>query len=186
MPLETRRFFLSSSLLLPPAVLGAAQHAHQVAAGAAPARLEFLDAASAADLEALAEEILPATEEGPGAKQAGVIYFIDRALASFDKAHRDLYRKGLADARQRAAASWSSVPSLAALTSQQRIQLLTSIEDSPFFRQLARHTHIGFFADPSWGGNRGRAGWTLIGFEGHAPYKPPFGWYDNPENGAAQ
>lgn len=35
-----------------------------------------------------------------------------------------------------------------------------------FFPLLALHTRQGFYADPIYGGNKDRAGWRLIGFEG--------------------
>ena len=41
-------------------------------------------------------QILP-SDEGPGAREAGVVYFIDRALATFDSDKREAYRKGMAE-----------------------------------------------------------------------------------------
>src|ERR1700730_7671850 len=38
--------------------------------------------------------------------------------------------------------------------------------DLDFFPLLALHTRQGFYADPLYGGNKDRAGWKLIGFEG--------------------
>ena len=38
--------------------------------------------------------------------------------------------------------------------------------DLDFFPLLALHTRQGFYADPIYGGNKDRAGWKLIGFEG--------------------
>jgi gluconate 2-dehydrogenase gamma chain len=35
-----------------------------------------------------------------------------------------------------------------------------------FFKQLLKDTQQGFFADPIYGGNRGMAGWKMIGFPG--------------------
>ena len=35
-----------------------------------------------------------------------------------------------------------------------------------FFALLALHTRQGFYADPIYGGNRGRVGWQTIGFPG--------------------
>ena len=46
------------------------------------AKLSFLSAAEAADIEAVAAQIIP-TDDSPGAREAGVVYFIDRALATF-------------------------------------------------------------------------------------------------------
>ncbi len=35
-----------------------------------------------------------------------------------------------------------------------------------FFKHLVKDTREGFFADPIYGGNRGMAGWKMIGFPG--------------------
>ena len=34
------------------------------------------------------------------------------------------------------------------------------------------------FADPSWGGNREKSGWKLLGFDDRAIWQSPFGFYD--------
>ena len=45
----------------------------------------------------------------------------------------------------------------------------TSTEvDLDFFPLLVAHTRQGFYADPIYGGNRGRVGWEVIGFPGPA------------------
>ncbi len=175
-----RRTVLRSSLLLIPGVAEALQHAHD-SAKAVSAHIEYLNPADAADIEAMAGEIIPSSDS-PGAKEAGVIYFIDRALATFDKDKRDLYREGLAAARARRSAMFPESSSIAALSTKQRITLLESIEKTPFFSTLREHTIIAFFADPQWGGNRGKVGWKLIGFEDKFAFQPPFGYYDAPEN----
>jgi gluconate 2-dehydrogenase gamma chain len=43
---------------------------------------------------------------------------------------------------------------------------LPSLSSKLFFDLLWRNTEEGFFADPMYGGNRGKAGWTLLGFPG--------------------
>jgi len=168
-----RRALLRSSVLLIPGVAEALQHAHE-SVQAPAARLEYLNAADAAEIEAMAGEIIP-SGDSPGAKEAGAIYFIDRALKTFDADKRALYREGLAEARRKLPAGAASV---AALTSAQRIALLQSMEKTPFFTALREHTIISFLADPKWGGNRGKAGWKLIGFEDKFEFQPPFGFYD--------
>ncbi len=47
-----------------------------------------------------------------------------------------------------------------------------------FFELLRTHTLYGFLGNPSYGGNRDRVGWKLIGFDNHMAYQPPFGYYD--------
>ena len=57
---------------------------------------------------------------------------------------------------------------------------LPSLSSKLFFDLLWRNTEEGYFADPMYGGNRGKAGWKLLGFPG-----VPSGAYrehiDNPE-----
>jgi Gluconate 2-dehydrogenase subunit 3 len=59
--------------------MDAASAAGQAGAGA---KLSFLTAAEAADIDAVTAQIVP-TDDSPGAREAGVVYFIDRALATF-------------------------------------------------------------------------------------------------------
>src|SRR6059036_1467563 len=61
-----------------PEIVAAREHAHRVAGSAAPARLDFFSPEQAAEVEAVAGQILP-TDSTPGAREAQVIYFIDRA-----------------------------------------------------------------------------------------------------------
>jgi hypothetical protein len=65
-----------------------------------------------------------------------------------------------------------------ALTSERQIQVLTSVEKTPFFRTVRTHTVIGFFSRPVHGGNYDKAGWKLIGYDDSLNHKPPFGYYD--------
>src|ERR1700689_3307938 len=100
--LNRRRFLLAGlrgagatwALLLWPAVLDAADHAAQMRDAVPPAKLEILSAEQAAEIEAAASRILP-TDETPGAREAGVIYFIDRALSTFAANQRADYEQGL-------------------------------------------------------------------------------------------
>ena len=59
-----------------------------------------------------------------------------------------------------------------------RVELLTAIENTDFFRAVRTHTVMGFLADPQYGGNREHAGWKVIGFSHAHVYRPPFGAYD--------
>ena len=54
---------------------------------------------------------------------------------------------------------------------------LPSLSSKLFFDLLWRNTEEGFFADPIYGGNRGKVGWKLIGFPGipSAAYKDHLG-----------
>ncbi len=45
---------------------------------------------------------------------------------------------------------------------------LPSLSSKLFFSLLWRNTEEGYFADPMYGGNRGKVGWKLLGFPGVA------------------
>jgi gluconate 2-dehydrogenase gamma chain len=173
MPLEnpSRRWLLQ--------VMIASQGARLAAAQGLP--FTSFSPSDAAEIESLAAQIIPSTGS-PGAREAGVIYFIDKALATFDKAKRELYRKGLAAAQDKRRELFAGSQSIAALTRDQQIALLTAIEKTEFFEALRTHTVMGFFANPEYGGNRNQVGWKHVGFESSHHFTPPFGYYDKEDN----
>lgn len=138
---------------------------------------EYFDPATAADVESIAALIIPATDT-PGAREAGVVHFIDHALATVDRDQREVYRAGLADLNAQVKARHPAAVSFSTLDVLSQTQLIRGIETTPFFDMVRTHTVLGFLGDPSYGGNRNQAGWKLIGFEGAHAYQPPFGSYD--------
>lgn len=175
---RTRRDWLLTSLAITawPEVLSAQQHARGAAQSRGP-QFEFLDATTAAEIEAIAAQIIPSTG-GPGAQEAGVIYFIDRALTTFAREQQEAYRAGMAQLQEKRRDLFPQSSAIASLTEEQQIALIRGIEHSDFFELLRTHTVLGFLGNPSYGGNRERIGWQQIGFEGRIAYQPPFGYYD--------
>lgn len=161
----------------PDLVQAAVAHARRAVESPPPHRFDALTAAQAADLEAMAMRILP-SDGTPGAKEAGVIHFMDKSLSTFAADQKPAVVAGLDDLNKRARAKWPAAASFAALTAAQQDELLKTIEQTPFFGQIRFVTIAGMFANPSYGGNQGQAGWKLIGFEAHGIYQPPFGYYD--------
>ena len=143
----------------------------------AGAKLSFLTAAEAADIEAVAAQIVP-TDDSPGAREAGVVYFIDRALATFYSQLAGDYRAQLASFQAAFRERHPAAGSFAALTSEQQIEYLKGIDQTPFFATTRLLTLLGMFALPQYGGNRDGVGWKLIGFEDRHVFRPPFGYYD--------
>lgn len=145
------------------AIAAASEHAHAsvaaAASGGAPPKLENLSADEARDIDAFTARIVPSGDDGPGAHEAGVVYFIDRAFGSFYAGQRAGVLRDLA-------ALPRPFPDFA------------SLEGQPLFEQLRFLTVLGLFASPAYGGNRGGLGWQLVGFEDTHAYAPPFGWYD--------
>jgi gluconate 2-dehydrogenase gamma chain len=158
-------------------VLAALQHAHALMRASKPAVFSVLNADEAREIEALASQIIP-SNDSPGAHEASVIYFIDRALATFDAGKRALYTDGLKQAQATRLELFPHSQTISALEPAQQIRLLEAIEKTEFFDLLRTHTILGFFGNASYGGNRDQIGWKLIGFQDRFQFQPPFGYYD--------
>jgi len=139
--------------------------------GAEPA-LTVLSAAEGRTLWAVADRILPADGELPGAVEVGAVDFVDRALGTpYFAPSLPVVRAGLAALEARG---------FATLDEARQIAELRRIDRTPFFAAVRALVVSGVFADPSYGGNRGGGGWRIAGMT-HAPsYHAPFGWYDAP------
>ncbi len=128
----------------------------------------------------MAAQIIPA-DETPGAREVGVIRFIDTLLASFERDRQAAYVAGLKQVEDAVKRLVPSASRFSELDEARQIEVLRSIETTDFFRLLRLHTIMGFFSNPQYGGNRDKAGWKLIGFEDAFVFQPPFGYYDGPE-----
>lgn len=158
-------------------ILAAQEHVSlAVKAGTLP-QLAFFNDAQAAEIEAMAAQIIP-TDESPGAREAHCLYFIDRALSTFATNSQPAYIQGLQDLQSKTKELYPGTGKFSALTSEQQIKVLTGIEKTPFFRTVRTHTVLGFFSRPVHGGNLDKIGWKLIGYDDSLNHKPPFGYYD--------
>jgi len=177
-----------------PAVVSAAQHAHDAAKGKQPATFEVLTPDQARELDAITACIIP-TNETPGAREAGVVFFIDRALKTFASEDLLRYRQGLADFQKLTADAFPGVTSFSAASAEQQQKILTDLYakvdlnkgvprrgvpsgTSDFLQTLHFDTVFGFLVDPEGGGNRDFVGWKLIGRDPAHSFSPPFGFYD--------
>jgi gluconate 2-dehydrogenase gamma chain len=183
--LQTRRAFLRAAAAASAAWAAAdlvhveealAWAAHQAGQG----RPEFtvLTADQATVVDALTSRILPSAQARPGAHEAGVVYFIDKALATFNAPQKKQYVDGVKDLNRRAAQKWKSAAGFAALTTPQQDELLRDIEKTPFFQAVRFDTIVGTFALPTFGGNRDYVGWHMLGLEHQPRFQAPFGYYD--------
>lgn len=176
-----------------PALLAAATHARHAAQAATPAKFEFLTLEEAKEVDVITSRIIP-TDDTPGAREAGVVYFIDRGLATFSVNDQKTYREGLPELQSRVAEMFQGKSKFSELTPEQQDEVLHSFDDenqhgrrrrfrtSPgaqnFFETIRRDTIRGFLIDPDYGGNHGGAGWKVIGRERDHMFQPPFGYYD--------
>ena len=125
-------------------------------------------------LQAVVERLIPSDATGPGAKEAGVAHYIDRALGDALSTSRAAYTSGLA-ALDRYANSSRGKPFLQ-LTPVDQESVLIDCEtggatgfvgsSAQFFGMLLNHTRQGMFGDPNYGGNANFVGWDLLGYPG--------------------
>jgi gluconate 2-dehydrogenase gamma chain len=158
-------------------IVEAEEYAQNAAKWEGTPRLAFFSDDQAADIDAMASQIIP-TDDTPGAHEARVVFFIDRALVTFARNSRPVYIQGFKDLQAKVAELVPGATKFSALTSAQQIQVLTALEKSPFFNTVRNHTVTGFFASPIHGGNHEKIGWKLIAFDDSLNFKPPFGYYD--------
>lgn len=188
--IPTRRQFLSAGMTLAGAgiidlswseVAAAAEHADHIATveASTPAPMGFatLTPAEAVEVEAIASQIIPGGDL-PGAREAGVVHFIDRALGTFFAPELPALRKGLEGFQRDFAAHGSSGKLFSQVGSARQCAWLHEVDETPFFNSVRRLTLLGFVALPKYGGNRDKLGWKLIGFEDRHFWQPPFGHYD--------
>lgn len=177
-PLSSRREFLAQlggmyAAAYLPLVLSIGERARAAAATGAP--LTTLTSGEARTLEAFAAQILP-SDELPGAREAGVAYFADAALATFLADQLPGLRTGLAELDRQAQAAGAS--DFAALDDARQQALVKQLEPTPLFQGIWMLTVMGTFAEPSYGGNRDGAAGKLLGVARAPSYRPPFGYYD--------
>ena len=141
--------------------------------------LRVLTPVEAAALDAFTTQMLP-SDDLPGAREANVVRFVDQALAGFASDQLTLFRQGLRQLDQEASRRHPEAGAFARLTSEDQLAMMRNLESSgsPFFEAALVATMCGMFADPAYGGNTGKVGWQLIGFEDRFVWQPPFGAYD--------
>lgn len=166
-----------------PAILAAQAHAQHAAESGQPAAFRFFTPEQAIEIEAVTAQVIPG-DDAPGAREARVVYFIDRVLTTFDRDKQPAYTEGLKDLQHKTLQMFPSANRFSSLTSSQQIQLLTAIEKTEFFELVRVHTIMGYLSSPDYGGNHDQAGWKLIGFQDEMTFDPPFGYYDSEYNKA--
>ena len=158
-------------------IIAAEEFVLEAAEAGAPTAYAFLTPEQAVELEAMTAQVIP-TDDTPGAREARVVNFIDRALVTFERDRQSDYTEGLSELEAKATSMFPSVDRFSELIFDQQLQVLTAIEDTPFFNLVRTHTITGFFASPLHGGNHNKVGWKLVGYDDSLNHEPPFGYYD--------
>jgi gluconate 2-dehydrogenase gamma chain len=142
--------------------------------------LRFFTESEGMIVAAAASRIFPSDESGPGAREAGVVVYIDGQLAGawgrdrrrythppFDEAApQEFGYQGAAPPRQIYRDGLKKLAGLDRLSPAEQDGKLHEIENTVFFNLLRQNTIEGMFCDPRHGGNTDMIGWQLIGFPG--------------------
>jgi gluconate 2-dehydrogenase gamma chain len=150
------------------------EHAHATGAGFGT----FFNSDDAATIAAFTERLMPGAPGKPGARDAGVLNYIDLALAGAYADLQDFYRRGLLALDTFCSATYKQ--SFTQLAAGRQDEVITALVEGKaagftwptsqqFFNTLRTHTMEGMFADPVYGGNKDFAGWRLVGFPGAQP-----------------
>lgn len=146
----------------------------------------FFNPHDAATIEAIAARIIPGSSDDPGAREADVIVYIDRAVAGYDHDLQPVYRRGVweldrycadrygmpfvelpEESQDKVLHEISAVPAHpTAQVGETEAERLGLHVLSRFFSVVRQHTIEGMFCDPAYGGNRDGVGWKLVGFPG--------------------
>jgi gluconate 2-dehydrogenase gamma chain len=142
-------------------------------------QLRFLTQDEAMIVASATARIFPSDDSGPGAREAGVVIYIDRQLAGSYGRDRHRYKQGPfeegvpeqgyqreANPQQVYRLALKNLAGFDRLSPVEQDQALTKIEDTDFFKLLRAHTIEGMFCDPIHGGNADMIGWQLIGYPG--------------------
>jgi gluconate 2-dehydrogenase gamma chain len=145
---RTRRKFLASAAV-------AAVSGTTAGCGRTTGSWRFLNDREARTLDAVLAWIIPA-DDAPGAREAGVIHYIDRQLTRHFRPHGKTYREGLA-----------ALDTFADAPADRQQQVLAALERDParkpFFDLLVAHAMQGFYGNPRHGGNRDFGSWRMLG-----------------------
>ena len=133
---------------------------------------KFFTTEEATTMIAICEQIVP-RDEYPGAKESGVVDYIDGVLSGrMGRFYKSNYRRGLVvleDVCQKrhgknfSALSWNDQ---SAILRDFETGTASGASGKKFFSLLVAHTMEGYYGDPSHGGNRGGASWNMINFNG--------------------
>jgi gluconate 2-dehydrogenase gamma chain len=115
-------------------------------------------------VEAITEQIIP-SDEDPGGRDAGVVYFIDKQLQGPYRRFQESYKKGLAYLDLSSLEKFRKKYIKLEFDEQTRILEWMEKDELPadnwkdmsqsqFFRLVCSHSLQGFYGDPKHGGNR--------------------------------
>jgi gluconate 2-dehydrogenase gamma chain len=136
--------------------------------------LKTLSPLQATTIGAFVERLIPSDASGPGAREANVIRYIDRALSSDLVLFRPSYVAAAAALDAYSQSKYGA--DFAVLSTDKQDAVLTDMDlnratgfvptAKAVFEMIRTHAVQGMFGDPAHGGNVGFAGWKLVRFPG--------------------
>ena len=114
-------------------ILAAEEYVLQAAQSNA-VKFQFFTPEQAAEIEAMAAQIIP-TDETPGRARSAGDQLHRPGAVTFEKDSQPAYTQGLKDSRHRRNSCSRRASKFSALTAPQQIQVLTAMEKSPFFNR---------------------------------------------------
>ncbi|MDD9890817.1 MAG: gluconate 2-dehydrogenase subunit 3 family protein [Gammaproteobacteria bacterium] len=161
-------------LLSMPALLHACRESRQ--ARLAGEDFQTITEEEAIEFDAITARIIPTTETA-GAREAGVVFFMDAVLGDSREEQHAILKDGLREL-QSAAVQEFDVAYFHLLDARQQDQLIESISDTSFFFTLRYLTIAGMFSLPEYGGNRDFVGYDVIGYQNRGAWTQPYSFYD--------
>lgn len=140
----------------------------------AASSLKTFSASQAQTVEALVERLVPSDASGGGASEAGVLRYIDRALAGDYAALAPLYANNVKALDAYATMRFGN--SFTGLSASEQDAVIGAMEQgsatgfvpdaATFFMLVREHTLEGMFGDPYYGGNQNFVGWKVLSYPG--------------------
>lgn len=156
---------------------GAAVGGMVLVPGCTPAdsRWRFFSEAEAVVVDAIAEQIIPADQDG-GGHDATVVDYIDRQLAGVFRRHQATYRAGIAGVQETSRIMFGG--DFESLGWPQQTEVLLALERGEaqggtweavsargFFDLVRAHAMQGYYGSPRHGGNRDFVSFRMIGLD---------------------
>ena len=137
---------------------------------------QFFTSEEALLVLSVCEALIPEDENGPGATQAGVIYYIDKQLSGVFSNQQSAYRNGLVALQKSCRNLFGS--DFEDLSDELRIQFLKMMENNnlpgdywmhhppaDFFSTIVKHSMQGFYGPPRHGGNKNYISYKIMNLD---------------------
>src|SRR5580765_6203293 len=124
-------------------------------------RWRFFTPSEALTIDAICEQIIPGDQDA-GARDAGVVNYIDIQLTKHFKPHQPTYRQGIATVDSISQGKYGRHFVNLAFAEQTAVLHDVQKQAKSFFDLIVAHTMQGFYGDPRHGGNRDAVSYKML------------------------